>query len=51
MFGFVLEGRIGVGVGFGGVLFERERMPWSQRDSSRKMPEASFLDTGTFLHS
>lgn len=31
------------------VLFERERMPWSQRDSSREMPEASFLDTGTFI--
>lgn len=24
-------------------------MPWSQRDSSREMPEASFLDTGTFI--
>lgn len=23
-------------------------MPWSQRDSSREMPEASFVDTGTF---
>lgn len=31
------------------VLFERERMPWSQRDSSREMRDASFLDTGSFI--
>lgn len=30
-------------------LFEkRKRTPWSGRESRREMPEASFLDPGTF---
>ena len=37
-------------VWFGLVWFGlvEKRTPWSRRDSGREMPEASFLDTGTF---
>jgi len=51
MFGFVLEGRVGVGVGLGGVLFylkEKECLG-VKGTPVEKWLEASFLDTGTFI--